>query len=168
MKGKIYMLSSGNLKYCGSTTRSLNNRFNRHKKRYEAYKAGKSQYMSSFDLFDNGTVTIELLENVKCLNKRELCKQEQEYISTGIYVNRNRSYITEDERKELKKQVRERRRDLEKERGKIKISCACGGMYTYFNKRNHYNTTKHKNFLQPQKIDIQEKLKQKCFIQKKN
>jgi predicted GIY-YIG superfamily endonuclease len=71
-RGKIYKIVSPNTDkfYIGSTTMTLNQRFNCHK----LIKSSYSRYIIS-----KGEATIELIENFPCKSKDELRWRERDY-----------------------------------------------------------------------------------------
>jgi len=149
--GKIYRLScldTGKY-YIGSTIRTIEERLYKHKHSYKYYLNGKYHYVSSFDVLENNNYVIELVKNYPCDNKRELEKQEdiyiKKYMNDELCVNKQRAYLTNEERKENMKEykkeynkknqdkIRERRKKNDKknqdkirERRKQRYTCLCG------------------------------------------
>jgi hypothetical protein len=78
--GKIYTLRSPHTDkyYIGSTTTILAKRLYCHKSQFNQYIKGNQNYhyMTSYELFILGEVTIELLEEYSCENKMQLEKRE--------------------------------------------------------------------------------------------
>ena len=70
--GKIYKLSAGDLIYIGSTIHPLPEWLIRHKKHYKQWVRTGKNYISSFQLFQLGEPTMELIELFPCSSKREL------------------------------------------------------------------------------------------------
>jgi hypothetical protein len=82
-EGKIYKITSSQTDkiYIGSTTKTLYQRLRGHKLQYKHYLNGGKKYgMTSFELIKLDDYKIELVENVKCENKKELLDKEKEYI----------------------------------------------------------------------------------------
>jgi hypothetical protein len=109
---KIYKLtSSSGLIYIGSTVRQLNIRLSGHKADYKRYKNNEIKYcITSFKLFeeDYENIKIELIENFKCNNKKELYERERYYINLYDCVNKvKRPSITNEELKERVKKYYE-------------------------------------------------------------
>jgi len=100
LDGKIYKLicKKEKLIYIGSTTRTLNLRLSEHK------QLKKSNTCVSKKIIENGDYQIILLELYPCMCKRELEKREQEWIEQFDCINLQRSYRSEEERKEYKKE----------------------------------------------------------------
>ena len=86
---KIYKLVdiSNNKMYIGSTTNSLKNRLQQHIKDARTNKKVSSDEIIKDFGADN--VRIELIEEVKCENRKELCKIEGDYIRKLDCVNKN-------------------------------------------------------------------------------
>jgi len=94
--GKIYKLTGSNgLVYYGSTIQPLNKRLIKHK--------SKSNTTCSKLICD---MKIELVENYPCNCKRELEMRERWFIKNNECVNSHIPCITEEEKKEYKKQYR--------------------------------------------------------------
>jgi hypothetical protein len=78
--------------YIGSTTKQyLSQRMDTHRNNYKSYKEGKSNFTTSFKLFDKyglGNCDILLLENVNATNKDELRTREAYYIRNLECVNK--------------------------------------------------------------------------------
>ena len=87
--------------YIGSTTKQyLSQRINEHRHNYKRWKEGKTNYTSSFGLFNRYGVNnckIYLLEMVKATTKDELTSREGHYIRTLKCVNIRIPYRTETE-----------------------------------------------------------------------
>jgi hypothetical protein len=129
--GKIYKLWSPNTDkvYIGSTTQPLFKRLSKHKWNYTYWKkGGKTEYMTSFEIFDYGEVKIELIEEYPCENKMYLNKREGETIRSIDCVNKikklgipmdnayyNEYYANNSDRiKESNKKYKEANKDKEK------------------------------------------------------
>jgi hypothetical protein len=81
--GKIYILRSPHthLVSIGSTTTPLSQRMSKHRSDFKRYNAGiKTDFRTSFYIFQAGDPYIELLENFPCGNVEELCAKEYQYI----------------------------------------------------------------------------------------
>jgi Uri superfamily endonuclease len=86
---KVYKIVdiSNNKIYIGSTTNSLNTRLKQHIKDSKSNKFISSQLIIDQCGADN--IRIELIQDVKCENRKELCKIEGEYIRKLDCVNKN-------------------------------------------------------------------------------
>lgn len=103
--GKIYALIDNNnpsKNYYGSTTDAdLLNRLRRHETSFRKYKKGLSKkYYSSFEILKGGDYRIELVQEYPCNTSEELRKRELYWIINYPSVNKNRPYITEEQRRE--------------------------------------------------------------------
>jgi len=84
--GYIYKLTSPNTNmiYIGSTSNSLKKRRSAHICQFRRYSLlpdeCKQKYVSSFDLIKLGKVNIELIEEIKTDNKKDLREKEREHI----------------------------------------------------------------------------------------
>jgi hypothetical protein len=86
--GKIYRLRIGDLVYIGSTTQPmLSLRLGQHKTAYKRWVNVGKQYVSSFELFQVGTPTIELIEIYPCGSKDELRAREGHHQRATDCVN---------------------------------------------------------------------------------
>jgi len=90
-QSKIYAIVSPNGdKYIGSTTSTLEYRFEGHRISYFKWKDSKGGYTSSFKLFETHGIEncrIELLEAYPCSSKNELELRESELIKSNKCVN---------------------------------------------------------------------------------
>lgn len=172
---KIYKLSCDNYDkiYVGSTIQPLEERLKDHLNDYNRFKNGKcNKVITSFQLFEKGKVSIELLEQCKFTTKKDLLKKEQEYILkfdncvNKVLPVRTKKQYRIDCKDEIKK-YREAYYDNHKEnilkkthdyyiknKDKIraykneKIKCSCGGTYNRDHKSCHMKSIKHKTFLE--------------------
>lgn len=94
--GKIYKIIGSGLTYYGSTTQQLNIRKSLHKT--------TSNNTSSKQIIDKGEWNIELVELFPCETREQLKQREQYYILNNDCVNKNKAYITPEERKEYTKE----------------------------------------------------------------
>lgn len=109
---KIYKICSdfGDDMYVGSTTNQLSKRMATHRSDYRQWKQGKKGKCSSYDIFDKYGVDnckIILVEECKCNNKNQLRKKEDEYIRNMDCINKNKAFITDEEKKQYKQQYYE-------------------------------------------------------------
>jgi hypothetical protein len=93
---KIYIIQQiggEGLKYYGSTTQTLNERFSGHKCAYNQWKNGNNRTKCTsgiiFDTYGIKNVEIILLQKCCCSSKLELLNIESSYIRTEKCVNRN-------------------------------------------------------------------------------
>jgi hypothetical protein len=147
MKGFIYKISSPSTDkiYIGSTIMLLQNRFTKHK--------GKYNNSSSKQIIDYNNSIIESIEEIECNSLFDLRDRERYYIELNrdICVNKaipNRTYKEyNDDNREHYKQYRQDNADKIKQFRNEKHTCECGGLYSNGNKSRHINSTLHKSFL---------------------
>ena len=85
---QIVCLTTGQ-KYVGSTTqKTLAERLAGHVRSFKCWKNGKSNFVTSFTILEQGNYQIELLEAYPCNSKDELNAREGHYIRTIECVNK--------------------------------------------------------------------------------
>jgi hypothetical protein len=91
MKGIIYKLicNETNEVYYGSTTQKINKRISSHKKDHKRWKAGKTSFVTSFQIIERGNYTYEVVEEVVYENKKQLEERERYYIENNDCINKN-------------------------------------------------------------------------------
>ena len=137
--------------YYGSTTQSLNRRLSIHKSDYKQYLKGKTNYRTSFKIIENRDYNIYLVENYRCMNRKQLESIEGIYIKYNdcinkIVVGRTKKEINKAYRENNKNKIKEYKKDYyqkNKYKLKEKFNCECGGRYTYEHKLQHFKTNKH-------------------------
>lgn len=115
IEGKIYKLTSSvdNYFYIGSTTRSLDIRFQEHKKQ------SKIACIKAYDHFNSigwENITIQLIQSITCVTKSELIQKEAEL----IFAERENTFCLNKKLPCLTKQIKSDRY-MENLRQKIKI-----------------------------------------------
>jgi hypothetical protein len=157
--GKIYKLinTESTLTYIGSTTQTLAQRKAKHHENYKCWKKGKTNYVTSFKIFDNDEwgCQIVLIENFPCNSRDELERQERYYIESIECVNKNRPTRTRTEwKQDNKEKIMIYQNDYRKdniikisEKRKVKHDCVCGGKYTFANKSQHLKTSRHQDYM---------------------
>jgi hypothetical protein len=141
---KIYKIWStrGPKIYIGSTTKDrLCDRMAIHRNDYKRWKLGKTNKITSFDLFEKYGLEncfIELIEEKSCNNKEEKNKLEGGYIRTLDCVNK---IIPDRNQKEYREDNKEYKKD-------------------YFKKYNELNKDKIKEYYETNKDKIKEIRKQ--------
>ena len=156
MLGRVYIIRSPNTDdvYIGSTTMTLKKRFSVHKT--------PSNQTTSYLVIDEGDATIELLEEIKVIDKRELEFYENQYLELyrDIAVN-GKGAFGEDKKTINKKDYenhREKRiekhkiyREKNREKNKLKVECTCGSVIRKYEIPRHNKTQKHKNYVDQDK-----------------
>ena len=142
--------------YYGSTIKSLKQRLSKHECDYKRYLNGKIRYYTtSFKIIENGDYNIYLVENYRCMNKKQLESIEGIYIRYNKCINKcvvgrtlKESYKVyyENNKHKLNKYNKEYYEN-NKHKLKEKFDCECGGKYTYQNKLSHMKTNKHQKYL---------------------
>jgi hypothetical protein len=91
MKGIIYKIvcNETNEVYYGSTTQKINERILEHKKKCRYWKAGKYNYVTSFEIIERGNYKYELVEEVVYEDKKQLEERERYYIENNDCINKN-------------------------------------------------------------------------------
>ena len=146
--GKIYKIEcnvTGKV-YIGSTCEPiLARRLAGHIKSYKRYLNGKSNYVSSFDILQNGNYDIVLIESYPCNSKDELHARERYWTNSIDCINQRKGQgmLNELGEKEYHKQYRELNKDIINK----KHICICGGKYTNIHKIQHLKTKKHQQYL---------------------
>ena len=147
-QAKVYSIKclTTNKQYIGSTTKPLYIRLIEHLSSYQCHKLRNTcHYYSSFEVVKNNNCEIVLLEECPCTCYEELRRREEIYIKNMDCVNKkipNRT--TKDffrENPDYSRRYYNNNKDHE--RYKKKIRCACGGVYTQYNKQRHLNTLMH-------------------------
>ena len=145
--------------YIGSTTkRLLCQRMAKHRCDYKRWKEGKSNFVSSFKLFDKYGVCnckIILLESVCAKDINELALREAAHIKSlkclnKMIPNRNTHQYYIDKMDKIKENVKNyKTNNYERIMKQMKESfkCDCGSEYTYANKQRHFKTDKHLSYI---------------------
>ena len=157
--GKIYKITSEHTDkiYVGSTCKKLLcQRLAAHSSNFNQWKKGTGTYISSFELFELGSVQITLLEAYTCNTRDELLSKERYWIEQykDNIVNKYIPIKTIDEKKETRKKylevnkvnIKERRKKYNEEHKQI-IICECGSSFQIDGKARHEQSKKHLNFL---------------------
>jgi len=152
LNGKIYKIvcNKTNLVYIGSTVEKyLCNRLKGHRKHYNEFLNGKNHYTSSFKILENGDYYIELVESYPCNSKDELLVRERYYFDNIECVNKFKPLITDDEKKEYRKEYRQVHKEKMKEYLK-----------KYYKEHDGEIKEKQKKNYQNNKEEIKEQVKQ--------
>jgi hypothetical protein len=129
---RIYKIvdNTNNNIYIGSTTKTLSQRLAKHRSHYNDFLKDRGNYMTSFDILQNGNYDIVLLEEVKCENKEQLHQRERHYIEALVCVNKfipcrtSKEYMEEyailnkDKMSKQRKEYRENNKEIIAERNK--------------------------------------------------
>ena len=150
--GKIYKIECNVTEkvYIGSTCEPiLARRLAGHITDYKRYLNGKFNYISSFDVLQNGNYDIVLIESYPCNSKDELHARERYYTNNINCVNKVKAqgmYNLLGE-KEYNKIYHEKNKLILNAKKSEKQDCICGNCYTYTNKQQHIRSVKHQQYL---------------------
>jgi hypothetical protein len=147
--GKIYKLVSPhtNKIYIGSTCKTLNKRLYCHRGHYILWKnnnENKYKYITSYNLFNLGNVTIELIELYSCNSKVELHSRERYWINQNKDIVVNKQVPTRTKQEYRQDHIEYYKYLSRKSCQKISI-CSCGSHYSESHKQRHFKTFKHIN-----------------------
>jgi hypothetical protein len=162
-QGKIYKIEcnvTGKV-YIGSTCEPiLARRLAGHITSYKRYLNGKSHYVSSFDVLQNGNYDIVLIESYPCNSKDELHARERNHTNNIDCINKIKGQGMKNElgKKGYDKYNYEKNKDKIIEKSKEyyndnkdiingKHDCICGNSYTFGHKARHEKTQKHQQYL---------------------
>ena len=123
-KSKIYKIVCNitGLVYIGSTSQTLNQRLQEHKRQYKYYMNEYYLYVSSFKIIENQNYDIILIEDFPCERKEQLHARERYWIENIECVNMRIPTRTDKEyredNKEIIKQYNQENKEKIKERNK--------------------------------------------------
>ena len=163
---KIYAVKSPNTDkvYIGSTTASLKDRFYGHKR--------TNKKTTSKEIIEAGEAFIELIELFPCQTRQELHKREGEIIRlTETCINKCvagcgrkatlKKYYQRNREKELSRLAEYRKNNKAKRAETVRKSylknkhktnqrqvCPCGGFWTQRQRKKHFETKRHKKYLE--------------------
>jgi hypothetical protein len=163
--GKIYKITSEHINkiYVGSTCKKLlSQRLAHHNSGYKRWNKCKSRYVTSYELFELGSVQITLLEAYPCNTKDELLSRERHYIELykDIIINKvipnrtNKEYIEDNKEKikDYKKEYYKNNKNIISYEQSQPIICVCGSIITKSGKSRHEKTIKHNNFIKSEEL----------------
>lgn len=161
--------------YIGSTTKTLEKRWNNHKQHFNSWlRGGKSKEISIFKYFkEYGFSSFELVEikRVIICDWHHLLAHEQLAINKYKCVNKLPCFNPIWRQNKIDKYNANYAKNKEKilEYQNEKFTCECGGRYTRTNKLLHYETKKHKKFIgtEGSKRDFQSEISDTINIKSK-
>ena len=160
--GRIYLIRGGDEVYYGSTTQALSVRMAQHR---DVYRKGTDKKTPNYLFLTYGVENcmIELVELWPCTSIEELEAREAYWVKNNPCVNKHTAQHRAQWYKENKVRLAELRDTWNKKNKKHRAIyeakrnaarnekgstvCACGGSYRDYNKRQHEETKKHKNYL---------------------
>jgi hypothetical protein len=135
--GIIYKITSPQTDkvYIGSTSNSIDKRFDQHKRGYTLYKSGKATYISSYEILKFDDAIIEVLEEGEFEDKKEMLMKERKHIeaTSNNNVNKISPIKTKEEYKAFFKEYGKEYRKTNKESIKLYTK-----NYTVNNKDKRY------------------------------
>ena len=157
-EGKIYKIISdqSELPYIGSTTKTLDERFKKHKYKYKSWKNHNTNYTCAFEIVKYDDARIELIQVYPCNSSYELEKQEGTYIQIGINcVNKQKPGQNGDYTEYHKawyQKNKERQAELQNSASRkayrnTKLLCECGKYIRREHLSAHRETAQHKLFV---------------------
>ncbi len=151
LSGKIYSIRSPNTEmvYVGSTIVSLKQRFAKHVYDWKT----KTHSYTSYLILEKGDAYIELIEEVEVESERELKILEQVWIdNTPNTVNKNRAYVTDEERAQ-------NHRDCSREYGREHKEKVAEVYKKYYEANKEELAEYHKKYYEANKEKIAERQK---------
>lgn len=170
MIGYVYKIHNEDesIVYIGSTTKPLNVRWSGHKANYKLWlKGGVNCYAMIYHQFKEygvDTFNISLIAEYEISCKTELREKEQYMIESNVCVNKNRAYLTHNNRLECYRNNYQNHIDDKKAKAlaryyrnreslKEKFDCDCGGKYTKAGRAYHFKTNKHQRWVANQQTN---------------
>lgn len=157
MPGYIYKISSPNLDkfYIGSTTQTLNKRFNNHKNKFKRFKQQKETKYSLFDLFELDNINNFKIEELVIVNdiidlrrtEGEFIKMERNCVNKKIDGRTKQEYYMDNKEKinKYNNEYKQTHKEEIKEQQSTYFECECGLMVSNKNKARHRRSQVHKN-----------------------
>jgi predicted GIY-YIG superfamily endonuclease len=140
--GYVYIISSSTGNYVGSTTKSVEERFNQHKKDFNI------KQITSRLVLEGENLKIETLEEVEYIEDDDdlLKQEEQKWIDMTDCVNVVRSYTPDDWKRILKLEGKEKYRLTHKEqiKEKMKERYEANKEYRLEKQKKYYNENREK------------------------
>lgn len=173
---KIVCNDSG-LIYVGSTIQPIEKRLQAHECNYRLYLENRYHFTTSFTIIEKNNYTIQLIECVECVDRKQRDSIELLHILNENSVNRNhpgrdKKQYHQDNKEKIKerciqyrqdnkekikqyyndnkeklKEYQQQYRQDNKEKINEKFTCPCGGKYTLKHKTTHMKSNKHLNYL---------------------
>lgn len=156
--------------YYGSTTKTLDERKQKHIYDYRAYLKGQTKYVTSYDIIKNNNYIFKIMEicnekdrkkregfyvrNFKCVNKCIPSRTLTEYFIEYNIINREKksnyrkeyNIINREKKRKKDKDYYETNKEKISEKRNRKFTCECGSNYTHSNKSRHEKTQRHQNY----------------------
>ena len=130
--------------YVGSTVLTIQKRLNQHERNYRKFLNGRYNFVSSYIVLEKKNYTVELIDTIECNDRKHRDLVEGLHIINERAVNR---IIPGGERKVYREGV-PRLYDVHVQGERTE--CPCGGRYIRQHRNKHFNTKKHKKYLEEQ------------------
>jgi hypothetical protein len=166
---KLFDKTDDKLVYIGSTG-DFNKRLGEHKSNYKRYLKGNYHYVSSFDIIKLNNYDHAVLETFINISKADLLKKETEYMMKFDCVNKQKAFLTDEDKKanqcKHNKIYRSKNKDNIHKTKNEKFNCdVCNGKFTRVHKAQHEKTQKHIKALQAKLQALEKRVEQ---IESKN
>lgn len=145
-KGKIYKLycDDGHYYYGSSSDKYLCKRLAGHKSEANKPNGVYRKVYTHINKIGWDRVKIVLVEEFEYTTREDMRKRENEYITKSLTdelcLNHNRSIVSEEERLQLSKEYKQKKREANKEI----VKCDCGLEVSKGRYNQHINSVKHK------------------------
>jgi hypothetical protein len=155
MIGRVYKITNADesIVYIGSTTQTLNRRWQMHSKDYKRWVNGLHRPCSvyhHFKEFGIDNFDIRLISEHEIENRRQLHEFEQLVIDSSNCVNSQAAKLTEEQKLFKAQQYRDEHVEKHKAYSSERIECGCGGSHRRSDKGQHSRTKKHQSWLDSQ------------------
>jgi alpha-galactosidase/6-phospho-beta-glucosidase family protein len=174
---KMWSKTDDKLVYFGSTTKKVSRRIADHNYNYKSWKNGKTNFTSSYLIFDAGDYDYMCMEHIDFEEPYELKNRERWYIENNDCVNKNipnrnqkeyqkKHYEANKEKKkeydknykeanadkiiEYQKNYREQNRTEINKKQNEKVKCDCGCIVSRSGLSPHRKSQKHLKWLENQ------------------
>ena len=147
---RLFDITTGMFYYGHTCLTRLDQRYNTHKnaRYYKVKQYYKVYNYFTAEKFDVGDIKIELVDEPKVNNKRELEKIENmyilQYINNPLCVNTIKSYIASEDKIQAK---REWANKYAAKKLSENVTCGCGSTFTAFQKTKHEKSKKHQDWV---------------------
>jgi hypothetical protein len=122
------------------------------------HKSNKNTILSSF-IITKSKFNYQIIEEIEIHDKNELHQWEQYYMDKWDCVNKQNSFISNDDKKirdyTTHKKYLEKYNKDNKQKLEQKFKCECDGKYTYQSKSIHFKSKKHQRFLNSIKSNLE-------------
>jgi hypothetical protein len=122
--------------------KNMSRKFGNYKRFYR--KLGPtSKLYKHFEKHGTQAFRVELIETIYCKTKIDIKNKRREYIRLLNPSLNSYTLLTDVEKKQRARQLKEQNKDKIKAKNRVKETCMCGRVYTVGNKTRHMKTRKH-------------------------